>query len=467
MCTTYYAPGVETLPPGLWYASAFEASIPEIMNNYRLGNLKKDMQRGHAPLDNKASRVKVLRQYCAAEPHANPIKATLSAALKSKAGVQKIKATLNEPTFEAFKILKLAGLPKKGDVVFSSTATANSGNNDAMTTALDIMACTEGVELHRSSTVNSTGRTGVSNVEPRNKAVQFDEHCKVGTWKVMVRALGIQFLQITDEYMRASHAAYAPPNRIGEALGECSNDTMPHMKLNPVYDRMYHWGCISQPWITNLLGHHVSQWAVHEEWNVNMTIAMMWHAAMTAKAGGQVCLKIRIFRRAETLGLTALFSNLFDKCVLTENSRQTCYFAVGVFDNMTADEGLRLNVASALWRAMDQKPEHIFQHPLMFTQRSRDMLPICTDVRRVIDTSLAKANSAFLICFRCFAECKKTPESIEQFKNTLRGLFSLIYTREAAEYFLKEWEECVWKTNKEDMVFFRRLMSRPWMKAVC
>jgi hypothetical protein len=72
------------------------------------------------------------------------------------------------------------------------------------------------------------------------------------------------------------------------------------------------------------------------------------------QTGWQVCIKIRIFKRAETLGFTTLFSNLFERCTLTDNSRQTAYFAVGVFDRMTDDEALRLEVAEILWNAMDQ-----------------------------------------------------------------------------------------------------------------
>ena len=464
-CDIYIMPGMDKLQPGLWYPGPYEANIPEIMNINRLAQLRKNMQRCHGPLDVKSNRVDILKQYCEDEPDDNPIKERMFIALGHKTGRKKIQSMLNEPTFEAFKVLKLAGVPMPGDVVFSSTATANSGNNDAVTTALDILGCTENITYHRSSTVSSSGMTGVSNVEPKNEAVKFDEHCQIGQWDVMVRHLGLQFLQLTQNYI-INHSTQIQINDINDINNLCTLKIMPNLQIIPCYDRIYHWGCISQSWTHNYLGNHVSQWAIHEEWNVNMTVAMMWHATMTAKAGGQVCLKIRIFKRAETLGLTTLFSNLFENCTLTENSRQTCYFAVGIFNNMTHDTSLRLHVASILWSAMDQRPEKIFQNDLMLSPRSKEMLSICTQIRDVIVLSLARYNSAFLVGLRCLVQCF-IQKSTDPFLVKLKPMLDSIYNEKSSNYFLSEWIKCFQRLKKSDIQILTRIMQGPWMQAVC
>lgn len=466
-CSIYKDPGVGEMLPGLWYAAAYEASIPEILNIHGLAQLRKNMHRGHPPLDHKNKRVGLLYNYCQAEPETNTIKETILNALAKVDTHEKIRANLNEPTFEAFKVLKLAGLPNPGDVVFSSTATANSGHDDAVTSALGILGLEDGVTYHRSSTVNSQGITGVSNVQPKNPAVQFDEHSKWGTWGGMVRSLALQFLQVSYRHLEEEKTGHLPKNELGNLESLAGLPDMPdELQVDSIYDRMYHWGCISQSWETNLLGNHISQWEVHEEWNVNMTIAMMWHAAMTAKPGGQVCLKIRIFKRAETLGLTSIFSNLFESVVLTENSRQTCYFAVGVFNNMTDDVELRQSVARCLWKAMDQGPEHIFQDPLMTTERSKEMLPLCTEMRKIMVSSLCKSNSVYLIGLRILRDCIEK-NSYDDFFIRYRPLLEQVYTKESSEYFLFEWVKCYKQLNNTNVFVLKRIMDTPWMRDVC
>jgi hypothetical protein len=443
-CSARVDPGVDLVPPGFWYAGVHEANIPEILNLHRLALLRKNMQRGHADLGEKSKRAAVLKQYCDLEPDDNPLKPLIRDALKHRR--QLIKQTLNEPTFEAFKVLKIAGVPRTGDVVFSSTATANSGNDDAATAAMGILGVTQDITLHRSSTINSTGRTGVSNLVPKYKAVQYDEHCPRDQWITMSRSIAHQFYGITLDYLgRKDEAAF---------------------DVLPVYDRMYHWACISQSWTVNLFGNEVSQWALHDEFNVIITMSMMWHIAMTLKPGGQACLKIRGFQRAETYGLTALLANLFDKCTLTENSRQGCTFAVGVFEGMTADERLRRSVAGAIWNAMDQRPEHLFHHPLF--QRSKAILPVCSRIRDAITASFAKSTSAFLLGLRCLASCDRdNPSDIAQFRAILQATFDLIYPKDTSAYFANEWVRCLTGLSQTDFQVLRRIMRCPWMVKVC
>jgi hypothetical protein len=238
------------------------------------------------------------------------------------------------------------------------------------------------------------------------------------------------------------------------------------LKINGIYDRIYHWGCISQSFTMNFMGKCVSEWEVHEEWNVNMTLAMMWHAAMTSKAGGQVCIKIRLFKRAETLGITTLFSNLFEKCTLTENSRQTAYFAVGVFEGMTNDEALRLEVASIIWDAMDQRPEKIFQHAMMTTPRSLEMLPICSKIRHVMRASLCKTSSTYLLGLRCLDRCVLLG-NLTPFTHTYKPILDKVYTSSVSSYFLGEWIKALNCIKKEEMEMLTKIMRKPWMIGSC
>ena len=466
-CKMYIDSTQEHLPDGLWYAGPFESYIPEILNIACLTQLRKNMYRCHQSLDDKPQRVTIFKEYCENEPDDNPIKKHMMDAMRCRIGRSMIKKLMNEPTLEAFKILKLAGLPKPGDIVFSSTATANSGNNDAMTTALEILQQTDKIEFHRSSTVSSTGKTGVSCVQAKNRAVQYDEQCKLEDWIYMVRHIGLQFMEITDYHMAKSSPGYVSPNHLDNITDLASITPMPPtLKINGIYDRMYHWGCISQSFTVNIMGKCVSEWEVHEEWNVNMTLAMMWHAAMTSKAGGQVCIKIRLFKRAETLGFTALFSNLFERCTLTENSRQTAYFAVGVFEGMTNDEALRLEVASIIWNAMDQRPEKIFQHVMMTTPRSMEMLPICSDVRDVMRASLCKTSSAYLLGLRCLDRCVALG-NMTPLTHTYKPILDKIYPSSVSSYFLGEWIKALSSIKNQDMALLTRIMRKPWMVGTC
>jgi hypothetical protein len=169
-----------------------------------------------------------------------------------------VKDLLNEPTYVVFSILNRIGVPDDGSVVFSSTATANSGNDDAYTTALKIMGYTTDdhhITFVRSSACTTCGLTGVSKLRPKNDAVKYDPETSLDKFPDLARSLAGQFLHMTI------------------------NDH--ELTIKPTYDVMYHNGCISQNWTTNSLGNSVSNWELHEQWNVVMTVAMMWHIAMT------------------------------------------------------------------------------------------------------------------------------------------------------------------------------------------
>ncbi len=59
-----------------------------------------------------------------------------------------------------------------------------------MTATLGILQHTDQIPVHRSSTITSLGKTGVGHVYPENKAVLFDEQCRIENWIYMVRHIG-------------------------------------------------------------------------------------------------------------------------------------------------------------------------------------------------------------------------------------------------------------------------------------
>ncbi len=84
-------------------------------------------------------------------------------------------------------------------------------------------------------------------------------------------------MKITDHYMaESSPDNYVRPNNLANVPELVVTSPMPAtLKINGVYDRMNDWGCISPPFAMNILGRCVNEWEVHEEWNVNMTLAIM------------------------------------------------------------------------------------------------------------------------------------------------------------------------------------------------
>jgi hypothetical protein len=356
--------------------------VSEVLNIPELCDLKKRMGEEHRDLSNKRNRYDTLLDF-ARQGSTSRIKEIILQKAGTQAFQDAVYYYLNNPTFEAFKVLDHVGLPPSGSHVFASTATANSSNDDAMTTALRILgwdAPEKGVTYQRTSTINlHTGLTAVGKKLPKNSAVRYDRHKRPNEWHEQAYDLALQFYR----YSRGDE--------------EWDTPTVVHK-----HTHIYHWGCINQCYLHNAFGHEVSCWAMHEKWNVVMTMAMMWHALMTLKPGGQLCLKTRIFKRAETLGLVALISAAFGHVRMVDNPRQVCTFVTVIYDTMTENDAIRLEVANALRSAMDQSIEHIFFSEV------QNKYPICRQTARMATThresmmeTRAEANTLFLMGLYC------------------------------------------------------------------
>jgi hypothetical protein len=366
------------------YPSDIACQIVEVLDIPDLIAMKKSMQNEHELLHEKAKRVAVLNEYIASDTCVK-LKELLKARMADQSTRGLVYQTLNEPTFEAFKVLEVSGLPPDGSTVFSSTATANSGNDDAMTSALNILGCCEpdrGIRYQRSSTCTIAGKTAVSNQSPKNPPVFFTPDTPVSDWHRQSMDLALQFYRMS--------------------VGACEGDNPP---VAHTFDRVYHWGCINQCFLQSPLGNKVSSWALHEKWNIVMTMAMMWHGVMTLKPGGQMCLKVRIFKRAETLALVSLISCLFDSVKMVDNPRQVCTFVSVVYSGMTKDNSLRDTVAKTLKLAMDQRAEHVFLNPIIVSHpKCAETMKLCEDHRCSMIEKRAKVNTIFLMGLYCLKD---------------------------------------------------------------
>ena len=150
----------------------------------------------------------------------------------------------------------------------------------------------------------------------------------------------------------------------------------------------------------NNLGHWVSSWKLHEEWNVVMTTAMMLHAVRTLKTQGTLFLKVRIFNRAETMGLVGILSIAFDNFKLLRVTRQQCTFVVVVATGFTGDEKKRTDVLSALQKGMSQRTSDIFCTStwLNNAEKITCSLMACEDVRFTMMIEKATRTTIFMCC---------------------------------------------------------------------
>lgn len=367
------------------YPHDIACQITEILNIRELEELKKEMQQEHLTLNRRCNRLPVFIDFIKSGriPNLSPV---LLNEIKQERCKILIRSSLNEPTFEAFNVLEVSGLPLDKTTIFSSTATANSGNDDAVTTALDILGwCRpeKGIVYERSSTVTAaTGRTAVSDVPPKNPAVVFRQDCPLADWHEMSYDIACQFWKMST------------------GIKECDKPHIVHK-----YDHMYHWGCINQCVLASPLGHGVSCWSMHEKWNIVMTMAMMWHAIMTLKTAGQLCIKVRIFKRAETLGLVSLISCLFEKTEFVDNSRQCCTCVAVIFSGITSDDNFRMKIANILRDAMDQDICKIFMNEVQQSNlKCVETLRECTLHRESMQYARARHNTIFLVGLYCMKE---------------------------------------------------------------
>jgi hypothetical protein len=367
----------------LTYPHDCACQITEVLGLDGFEQFKNEMCEEHKALFIRKNRIKVLREFVTAS-NSPKIHAILEERMKNAQTRDLITETLNEPTLEAFKVLEKAGLPEKDtSVVFNTTATANSGNDNAIMAAFRILGVDHkdsNIVFENCSTCTKTGFTGVSYVQPKHTPVKFNPNAPLNEWELVSYDLGKQLYQIST--------------------GTAFEEEMPI--LHDKYSHIYHWGCISQNWLKNPLGHYVSSWKLHEKWNLMFTIAMMWHAVATLRRGGQLCLKVRVVRSAETLGLVSLLSALFDNVQLLENARQRSTMAVAIYSGFNANLDLRIEVLKILRNCMTFEPSAIFYN------RIQHEFPSCLDtmikvqhIREEMIRKKSETNTVYLACLEC------------------------------------------------------------------
>ena len=387
-----------------------------------IAELHDEMQNRHPFLFDRKNRIPVLEDF--AENQAVSIGPLILELLKDKATRDKVHAKLNMPTFVGFRVLDHMGLPDKGDVIFSSTATANSANDDAVTTALDIMGFTDpkwNITFHRSSTASSEdGKIMFSHKDPKNPAVFFNPYAKIDDFADSVaRPLATQFFSMTLHH-----------NQIEE--------DSPTMLVLPTYNKMYHYSCISQSKSTDVFGMPITNWGIHEQWNLLAGSAMMHHVALTLKPGGNAAVKVRIFKRAETLGLAALLSSLFERMQIVDVTDQTCTYAVALFFNMTDNVDKRLKVADTIWHAMDQDPVSVFCNDVMQGDaRVKENLALCSKHRRSMMDFRGTVDTLFMDCVQSLVAQIENGNPADTFP--LQDELKKYYGGKMGQYFWDRW----------------------------
>ncbi len=233
------------------------------------------------------------------------------------------------------------------------------------------------------------------------------------------------------------------------------------------YTHIYHWGCISQNWQLNLLQRKVSSWKFMEHWNLLMTIAMMRHAVVTLQPGGQLCLKVRIFNCAETLGLVSLMSSLFERIQLLPNPRQLAAFVTFVGHNLTDDLTLRSQVSDILASCTDYQPSNIFLNAIQQTHPTcKQTMLTCQEIRRSMIDSKASIHTTYLACLR-LVDLYFQHGRYEEFKREVMKLLENTLEAGHARHIFHELVNAARDMNHFETRMFGRVMASPWMQDNC
>jgi hypothetical protein len=173
---------------------------------------------------------------------------------------------------------------------------------------------------------------------------------------------------------------------------------------------------------------------------------MMWHTIYTLKPGGQLVLKVRIFKRCETLGLVSILSCLFDDVKMVNSTTVAATLVAVIFTGMTGDNDFRVRVGSIIKDCMGQHPEKIFMNPLQDTHpRYRETLRLCVVHRDEMNERKAKVNTIFLVGLYCMREImnqgtgrsKKRSSPIEKHLRKLKELLDEHYGPSTGAAFFK------------------------------
>lgn len=427
------------------YPHECAGQIAEVLELNDFADLKKSMNEEHTSLFKRNNRIRILKKYMKSLCEDSKIRALLEVRLQDKAVCALVTELLNEPTFEAFKVLEKAGLPpNETSVIFNTTATANSGNDNAIMAALRILGADHqdcNIVIENCSTCTNTGFTGVSYVKPKNTPVKFDPNTPLEKWESLSCSLAYQLYRISTE----THAHDVDP------------------VMHDKYTHIYHWGCISQNWLKSPLGHYVSSWKLHEKWNLLFTMAMMWHAVATLQPGGQLCLKVRVFRSAECLGLVSLLSALFNTTQLLDNARQACSFCVAIFSGFTSDIALRRETLGILRRCMSFEPADIFYNRIQ--REYKVCVQTMSEAQRIRDIMIqkrAQTDTVFIACLDCARVFLQRGNKRVMYDTALPLLLTTYGPQFGEELFDNLLKACN-QLNPEQRFLFLTVMDTAWM----
>ena len=427
------------------YPSDTSFQIAEALDLQRFRAILNQMLEGHEPLHDRDNRHRVLSRFTESLPEDSKLKHLLTSQKDHEHEFQKkIRSLLNEPTYEALLVLQQSGIPAANSLIFASTATANSGHDSAPVAALRLLGVDKDLDIQCCSTATTLGVTGVSMVKPKNPAVYYDPCCKSEEWSHMSESI---FKQM---YKLSADAEWSGNEGI----------------LNK-YTHIYHWGCISQNWQLNSLQRKVSSWKFMEHWNLLMTIAMMRHAVVTLQPGGQLCLKVRIFNCAETLGLVSLMSSLFERIQLLPNPRQLAAFVTFVGHNLTDDLTLRSQVSDILASCTDYQPSNIFLNAIQQTHPTcKQTMLTCQEIRRSMIDSKASIHTTYLACLR-LVDLYFQHGRYEEFKREVMKLLENTLEAGHARHIFHELVNAARDMNHFETRMFGRVMASPWMQDNC
>jgi hypothetical protein len=428
----------------LTYPHECACQIAEVLGLDDFQHLRIAMNEEHKALFSRKNRIQILDEFVTSS-NSPQLHTILKERIKDANTRELVTETLNEPTLEAFKVLEIAGLPRKDTgVVFNTTATANSGNDNAIMAAFKILGIDHkdsNIVFENCSTCTQTGFTGVSYVRPKHTPVKFNPNALPDEWELVSYDLGKQLYQIST--------------------GIELKDETPI--LHDKYSNIYHWGCISQNWLKNPLGHYVSSWKLHEKWNLMFTIAMMWHAVATLRQGGQLCLKVRVVRSAETLGLVSLLSALFDSVQLLDNARQQCSFAIAIYSGFNASSELRLEMLNLLRRCMTFEPSVIFYNRIQREYEScLDTMVKVEHIREVMIKKRAETNTVYLACLDCAKQFLQRRNRRIMFDTALPLLIDTYGGKLGQQFFDSLMIACKNLTNQQQSIFVT-VMDTTWM----
>ena len=398
------------------------ASLDQIINCLPLRNMRRVMQQEHPTLKNY-NREQILSEYLSELKLSVPID-------------KRLTSEINEPVLEILRVFieemkQGIQLPNRDDLICATTATANSGNENEALLALKIIGRSPNENSTILGTINESGRTGVSNVNPKHDSVIYNKHAKIDAWPQLSDSL---FTQLCAKSQTSK------------------------------YDTIYHWGCISQNWQLSPGNRYVSSWQLHEHWNILFTMAMMRHALKTLQIHGKLYLKIRIFKNAETLGLTTLLAHAFENFKLITNYRQQCTFVVFVGYSFLGEKHINVTeIAEQLEKCKNYKAESIFINPIMQRPRSSEIMSNCTQVRKEMMQSRCRTYTAYIYCLRLLEQHLKTSDERIWliFKDYLDHMYENQKTVAAIVKCAKLADKSLRETDQGKI--FLSIMETPWM----